>query len=107
MATMKIGTKRCTTKLQNQTQRHLMFNDYLKKRRERMRKGDFFPQEHLTRKNYDMSWYLLRLFEKHGNNENRNKGCTTKLQNQTQRHLMFNEIKTLLCQVANSCKRRK
>jgi hypothetical protein len=84
-----------------------MFNDYLKKRRERMRKGDSFPEEHLTGKNYDMSWYLLRLFEKHGNNENRNKGCTTKLQNQTQRHLMFNEIKTLLCQVANSCKRRK
>jgi hypothetical protein len=50
-----------------------------------LREGDSFPEEHLTWKKCDMPLYLWRLFEEHGNDENRNKGCTIKLQNQTQR----------------------
>jgi len=57
----------------------------LKKNEEKMREGDSFPEVHLTWKNCDMPLYLRRLFEEHGNNENRNKGYTIKQQNQTQR----------------------
>jgi len=39
----------------------------------------------------------------------KNMATMKRVQNQTQRqrYLMFNEIKSLLCQVANLCKRRK
>jgi hypothetical protein len=46
-----------------------------------MREGDSFPEKHLIGKNFDMLLYLWRLFEEHGNDENRYKGCTIKLQN--------------------------
>ena len=42
----------------------------VKKTKRGWEKGDSFPEEHLTGKNCDMPWYLRRVVEEHGNDEN-------------------------------------